>query len=164
MRLYILMMRQDDPKKCTAAKLIRFGLARNIRAASGSGIILDPFATETLLPSDRQSASSVTAIDCSWNLAESSFTKNFRGTRRRLPPLLAGNPVNYSKIGMLTTAEALSASLFILGCAEQALLLLDKFRWGHTFYELNKNLLEEYSKLTSSGGIQTILRQYGLSF
>ena len=30
MRINILMLNQDDPKKCTAAKLVRFGLAKKI--------------------------------------------------------------------------------------------------------------------------------------
>jgi pre-rRNA-processing protein TSR3 len=56
----------------------------------------------------------------------------------------------------------LAASLFILGSREQSLELLDKFKWGHTFYELNQNLLEEYSKLESEEQIELILKDYGL--
>ena len=63
----------------------------------------------------------------------------------------------------LTTAEALSASLFILGFRDEALAILDKFKWGHTFYELNQNLLEDYSKLESEDQIDVILKEYGLS-
>jgi len=62
----------------------------------------------------------------------------------------------------LTTAEALAGSLFILGFKEQALQLLDKFKWGHTFYELNQNLLDEYSKLENEEQIESILKDYGL--
>jgi pre-rRNA-processing protein TSR3 len=70
--------------------------------------------------------------------------------------------VNYSKLNKLTTAEALAASLFILGFKEQSLELLDKFKWGHTFYELNQNLLKEYSKLENESQIELILKDYGL--
>jgi len=70
--------------------------------------------------------------------------------------------VNYSKLNKLTTAEALSASLFILGFKEQSLELLDKFKWGHTFYELNQNLLDEYSKLENEEQIESILQDYHL--
>ena len=105
---------------------------------------------------------SIIGIDCSWNLADQAFSKKFAGIKRKLPPLLAGNPVNYSKLNKLTTAEALSASLFILGSKEQALELLDKFKWGHTFYELNQNLLDEYSKLEDESQIELILKDYGL--
>ncbi len=90
------------------------------------------------------------------------FLKKFNGIKRKLPPLFAGNPVNYSKLNKLTTAEALSGSLFILGFKEQSLELLNKFKWGHTFYELNQNLLEDYSKAENESHIETILNDYGL--
>jgi len=70
--------------------------------------------------------------------------------------------VNYSKLNKLTTVEALSGSLFILGFKEQSLELLNKFKWGHTFYELNQNLLIEYSKAETEEEIQMILVDYGL--
>ena len=70
--------------------------------------------------------------------------------------------MNYSKLNKLTTAEALAGSLFILGFKEQSLQLLDKFKWGHTFYELNQNLLDEYSKLENEEQIESILKDYGL--
>lgn len=162
MRLQVLMFYQDDPKKCTAAKLVKFGLAKSA-SSTKKGLVLDPFSADTLIPADRHAASSIVGIDCSWNLAEQAFAKKFGGIKRRLPPLMAGNPVNYSKLGKLTTAEALSASLLIMGFWEQGLSLLDKFKWGHTFYELNQNLLEEYSKITSQDQIPSIIKQYGLT-
>ena len=156
------MFYQDDPKKCTAAKMVKFGLAQSIKKIGAKGMVLDPFAEKTLLPKDRSIINTVIGIDCSWNLADQAFSKKFNGIKRKLPPLFAGNPVNYSKLNKLTTAEALSASLFILGFREQSLELLDKFKWGHTFYELNHNLLDEYSKLENESQIELILKDYGL--
>ena len=163
MKLQVLMFYQDDPKKCTAAKMIKFGLAQNITKIGNNGLVLDPFSKKTLLPKDKFLVNSVVGIDCSWNLADQAFSKKFNGIKRKLPPLLAGNPVNYSKLNKLTTAEALSASLIILGYEEQGLELLDKFKWGHTFYELNQNLFEEYSKLENEEQIELILKDYGLA-
>jgi len=40
--------------------------------------------------------------------------------------------------------------------------LLNKFKWGHTFYELNQNLLNDYSNAKNEEQIQTILGDYGL--
>jgi len=162
-KLQVLMFYQDDPKKCTAAKMVKFGLAQNIAKIGNNGLVLDPFSKKTLLPKDRFLVNSVVGIDCSWNLANQAFSKKFNGIKRKLPPLLAGNPVNYSKLNKLTTAEALSASLIILGYKEQGLELLDKFKWGHTFYELNQNLFEEYSKLENEEQIELILKDYGLA-
>jgi pre-rRNA-processing protein TSR3 len=157
------MFYQDDPKKCTAAKMVKFGIAKNIKKIGNRGIVLDPFSEKTLLPKDKSLANTLIGIDCSWNLVEQAFSKNFNGIKRKLPPLLAGNPVNYAKFNKLTTAEALSASLFILGFKDEALEILDKFKWGHTFYELNQNLLDEYSKLESEDQIDVILKEYGLT-
>ncbi len=158
MKLQVLMFFQDDPKKCTAAKMVKFGLAKNIKKIGKKGLVLDPFSEKTLLPKDVSSINSIVGIDCSWNLVDRTFSKKFNGIKRKLPPLLAGNPVNYSKLNKLTTAEALSASLFILGFKEQSLELLNKFKWGHTFYELNQNLLDEYSKLENENQIEAILK------
>lgn len=162
MKLQVLMFYQDDPKKCTAAKMVKFGLAQNIKKIGNRGMVLDPFSKKTLIPKDRSLINTIVGIDCSWNLADQAFLKKFNGIKRKLPPLLAGNPVNYSKLNKLTTAEAMSASLFILGFKEQSLELLNKFKWGHTFYELNQNLLDEYSKLENEEQIESILKDYHL--
>ena len=163
MKLQVLMFYQDDPKKCTAAKMIKFGFAKSIKKIANNSLVLDPFSQQTLLPKDRTSINTIVGIDCSWNLAEKAFSKNFNGLKRKLPPLLAGNPVNYAKLNKLTTAEALSAALFILGFKKESLELLDKFKWGHTFYELNQNLLEEYSNADSENQVDMILKDYGLA-
>jgi len=156
------MFYQDDPKKCTAAKMVKFGLAQNVKKIGSKGLVLDPFAEKTLLPKDVSVINSIVGIDCSWNLADHAFSQKFNGIKRKLPPLLAGNPVNYSKLNKLTTAEALSGSLFILGFKEQSLELLNKFKWGHTFYELNQNLLNDYSQSKTEDDIKTIMTDYGL--
>ena len=156
------MFRQDDPKKCTAAKIVKFKLATSVRTTSSNTILLDPFAKRTLLNDDRLLADSITGIDCSWELAEKMFKKKFTGIARKLPPLLAGNPVNYSKLNKLTTVEAIAGAAFILGFEDLTNELLDKFKWGHTFYDLNRNLLEDYSKANSEEEINLIIKEYGL--
>ena len=157
------MFRQDDPQKCTAAKLVKFGLAKNVRRTKSTTLILDPFSERTILKNDRNLVDSITGIDCSWNLAEKTFTKQFSGISRKLPPLLAGNPVNYSKLGKLSTVEAIAGAAFIMGFDSMAHDLLGKFKWGHTFYDLNKDLLIDYSEAKSEEEIHTLAKQYGLS-
>ncbi len=76
MKLKVLMFYQDDPKKCTAAKMVKFGLARNITKISKKGLVLDPFSEQTLLPKDKSSINSIIGIDCSWNLTDQVFSKN----------------------------------------------------------------------------------------
>jgi pre-rRNA-processing protein TSR3 len=162
MNIQVFMLKQDDPKKCTAAKLVKFGLAKGVLKTQSNTIILDPFAPKTILRQDATIARSITGIDCSWNLAENTFARKFHGIPRKLPPLLAGNPVNYSKLNKLTTVEAIAGACFILGYEQLAIELLDKFNWGHTFYELNKDLLKDYSKIKSEREIEFLLVEYGL--
>jgi len=126
-------------------------------------VILHPFAQEFVLKEDRNLADSITAIDCSWELAQKMFLRRFDGLSRRLPPLLAGNPVNYTKVGKLTTAEAIAAALYIMGFNDMADSILNKFKWGHTFYELNQDLLTEYSNAETSEKIIEISQDYGLA-
>lgn len=160
MKIQVVMLKQDDPKKCSAAKLVKFGLAKDVKKTSGKTLILDPFAKKSIMNSDKKLVDSVTGIDCSWNLVDQTFTTNFSGIHRKLPPLFAGNPVNYSKLNKLTTVEAIAATVFILGNKDLCLQLLDKFKWGHTFFDLNKNLLEDYSKLESEDQIHSLLKEY----
>ena len=50
--------------------------------------------------------------------------------------------------------------MYITGYKEEAAKLLDKFVWGHSFIELNKNLLEEYSNASSSDEVIKIQEKY----
>ena len=164
MKINLLMFYQDDPKKCTAAKLIKFGLARKITKSQSKTVLLHPYAKKTLLSNEKSLFTSITGIDCSWTLAEEVFQKNFVGVSRKLPPLLAGNPVNYSKINKLTTVEAIAGAAFILGYEELSQKLLEKFNWGHTFLELNENLLRDYQKVKSEDQVNEIIREYGYEY
>jgi len=162
MKIQILLLKQDDPKKCTAEKLVKFGLAKSIKRPLKNSLVLDPFSKHTLLPKDKKLVNSVTAIDCSWNLSDKTFSEKFSGIHRKLPPLFAGNPVNYSKINKLSTVEAIAAALFILGFENTSLQFLDKFKWGHTFLELNEDLLKDYTKLKKESEINLILKEFGI--
>lgn len=162
MNVQIFMLKQDDPTKCTAAKLVKFGLAKQVRQTLRETIVLDPFSEQTLMKGDSYGVGSITAIDCSWELAQKIFGRRFKGISRKLPPLLAGNPVNYSKVGKLTTAESLAASLYIMGFNEMSYEILNKFKWGHTFFELNGELLKEYAEANTSEEVLSISRSYGL--
>ena len=160
MNLNVLMLKQDDPRKCSAAKLVKFGLAKPVIRTASRTLILNPFSKKTLLKSDKKLVHSITGIDCSWNLAVPAFQKPFSGISRKLPPLLAGYPINYSKLNKLATVEALAAAVYILGESDLAHTLLQKFKWGNTFFELNKNLLQDYSKAQSESEILEICNEY----
>ena len=162
MNLKVLMLKQDDPRKCSAAKLVKFGLAKPVTRTASRTLILNPFSKKTLLKSDKKFVNSITGIDCSWNLITSAFKKPFTGISRKLPPLLAGNPINYSKLNKLSTVEALAGAVYILGETDLTHNLLQKFKWGNTFFELNKNLLQDYSKAQAEAEILEICHEYRL--
>jgi pre-rRNA-processing protein TSR3 len=161
-KISILMHRQDDPNKCTAAKLIKFKMAKEVKKIPFNFILLDPFSKITLTKKDKQNIHGICAIDCSWKLAINTIriSKRANINNRKLPALLAGNPTNYAKLGMLSTSEAISAALYILEYKEQAYEIMNKFKWGHTFIELNYNLLEDYSNITDPQRIKEIEKEY----
>ena len=71
--------------------------------------------------------------------------------------------MNYSKLNKLSTVEALAAAVYILGEYDLTHTLLQKFKWGNTFFELNKNLLQDYSKAQSESEILEICHEYRLA-
>lgn len=163
LKVCVYMLGQDDPSKCTAAKLTRFGLAERIRHISYNTLLLNPFSREMLSKKEGLSCRSVCAIDCSWEKAGevlSRYRELRHGNHRRLPAMLAANPTNYSKLGKLSSAEALAGCLFILGYEDKAIQLLNKFKWGPTFLKLNDNLLRDYLNADSLEAIMETERQY----
>jgi pre-rRNA-processing protein TSR3 len=162
MRVYVLLLRQDDPHKCTAAKLAKFGFARalfNDRKIPKRSLVLNPLAARMLLPNDRNQGSLV-AIDCSWEKVQIEFRRGLPGLARRLPTLLAANPTNYAKKHKLSSVEALAAASFIMGYKGIAEKLLSLFKWGDTFLTLNKELLEAYSSAASEEELSEIESQF----
>jgi len=152
-RLYVLQLRQDDPKKCTAAKLVKFGLAKplyKLKQIPANCITLNPYAPTPLLNKDRVQALKygLAAIDCSWERVQTTFSARLPGKNVKLPTLLPSNPVNYAKPNKLSSLEALAASLHVMGFQEQANQLLSIFKWGPYFLTLNAQPLEAYASAT----------------
>jgi len=158
-----MLLNQDDPSKCTALKLVKFRLAIQVRTFHRQSIVLNPFSDILLSACDRSTSESICAVDCSWKKIQHIAEKQtaFRSrNNRRLPFLLAGNPTNYSKVGKLSTAEALAGSTYILGNKSLSIELMSKFKWGHTFLELNAEPLEEYCHATNQEEVMRVERDY----
>jgi len=159
----VYMLRQDDPFKCTAAKLAKFRLAEPVRFIRRSSILLNPFSRLPVMKKDIEIADSICAIDCSWERADEVLRRQplaSQGIGRRLPAMLAANPTNYAKLGKLSSAEALAGALYVLGEKKLASDIMDKFKWGHTFLELNSNLLEDYARAETENQITQLEKEY----
>ena len=166
MKLIVFHANEDDPKKCSARKLAKFGyvkLETNIRKTPKDCILLNPFSKKSLSREDKTIAEKhgILAVDCSWKNAEKSFEYlNKRCKPRALPFIIAVNPVNYGKPFKLTTLEAFAASLYILDEVERAKEILNLYKWGPHFLELNKEPLEDYRKAENSEEVVQKMKQY----
>ncbi len=145
LRLYALHLNQDDPKKNTVLKLARFNLiklGKKLSEFPKNAIILDPFSKNIINIKDRINLkkSGIIVVDCSWAQIDLVFNQKFK-MGRKLPHLLAANSVNYGKWDKLSSAEAIAAGLYITGFKDEAKILLSKFSWGKSFWEINKKYL-----------------------
>jgi len=165
-RLYVYHARQDDPKKCSARRMQKFGLAtvyESVDKLPTGAILLNPMAEKSLSPDDaRYAGKGIVVLDCTWDEVERIFPmlRPKRLKERALPYLLASNPVNYGKPFVLNSAEAFVSALFILGYREHAGEVADRFKWGETFLTLNKEPLEAYASAKDSADVIRIQKEF----
>lgn len=155
---------QCDPRKCTAKRMLRFGLAREVRSLKRvprGCIVLDPYAEQALSPADAHAAEhrGLLVMDLSWRNIE-DFPELPNAKHRGLPFLVAANPVHYGRPMELNSAEAVAAALYIMGETEQATSLLSKFSWGEGFLTLNREPLDRYSRAVDSAEVVRIQSEY----
>ncbi len=167
-RVYVFDAAQCDPKKCSARRMKRMGLAEEVTRLSRlprKAILLDPYAKRALSKADAEVARrrGLVVLDCSWERAEETF-KNARRiarlTPRGLPFLLPANPVSYGKAGRMSSLEAVAGALFILGDRAHAHRVAAAQKWGPTFLQLNAEPLEEYAAAVDSTEVVRIQRAY----
>lgn len=161
--VYIHDKCQCDPKKCTAKKMIKFGLGKEAKLLSqipSGALVLSPFSDRALSPADRRhGAKGLAVMDLTWTNIE-GFPKVRKAEERALPYLLASNPINWGRPMELNSAEAVMAALIILGEKEQAEEFLGRFNWAPEFMRLNGAMLEDYSKAADSTEVVRIQNEY----
>ena len=166
MDVTIFHANECDKKKCTAIKLEKEGKARlvyKLRKIPRGAIVLNPFSDKSVSMEDRKYVEKrgVVGLDCSWNKVNKSATFfSLSKYHRSLPFLIATNPVNYGKPCTLSTVEAIAATFYITGFKDKAKDLMDGFKWGHTFIELNHDLLELYSEQETSAEVVDVQNQF----
>jgi pre-rRNA-processing protein TSR3 len=157
--LVIWHLAQDDPKKCTAKKMERFGfvtLTEHPRSLPKDAILLDPTAGVAVSKEDRPIAElhGVVAVDMTWKKAQVAFPEvPGRYHRRALPYLLAANPTAFGRPFLLSTVEAFAATLILVGERPRAEAILDKFGWGRRFLEVNAEPLAAYEQARTSAEV-----------
>jgi pre-rRNA-processing protein TSR3 len=147
---------QCDPKRCTGLRLCHRGLCQkmnvhqtNIRHHHRGSLTLSATASIYVSPNDRRLIANhgIALIDCSWDQLESvkHVIPDTVSASRRLPFLVAVNPVNYGKPYNLSCAEAAAACLLICGYNEEANVVLAEFAWGEEFKKINAEVLHLYA-------------------
>jgi pre-rRNA-processing protein TSR3 len=164
-RLFVYELKQDDPKKCTSRKLVRLGHAIPLSRPSHvprRAVVLNPLTQSVLTPRDRVTAErgGVAVIDCSWTKVTEAFASRQRGVNRRLPYLVAANPVHHGRLFELSSLEAFAAALTILGHGDQAKQIVRIYKWGPVFLALNQEPLAEYARAKSEDEVKAIENAY----
>ncbi|OBZ72737.1 Ribosome biogenesis protein tsr3 [Grifola frondosa] len=161
-----------DPRRCSGKRLARLGLIQDLKVGQRfRGVVVSPKGTQPVSPADREiiARNGLAVVECSWaRLDDVPFGKIASPHERLLPYLIATNPVNYGKPWRLNCVEALAAAFYITGFDSFAERLLAGFGWGHSFWEVNKDLLEQYKTCTSASEVsamqEKILRDLEASY
>jgi pre-rRNA-processing protein TSR3 len=161
LKIYAVIYREDDPAKNTAIKMVKAGLAELVKGPlfKLKLLVLNPYSKDYLGPWHHDVAVKygLLVVDASWRRLDPSKFTSISGVHVKLPPLLPGNPVNYGKPCMLSSVEAVAASVYILGFRGEYELLLGLYKWMSTFHELNRELLDAYSSATSPGELVKVI-------
>lgn len=166
MKVVVYHAEECDPKRCTTRRLAKHNLLKmvlNLNQLPKGAIILDPLALKAVSVEDREKVleKGIVALDCSWKKINSSSAM-FKGSKnhRSLPFLVAANPTNYGRPCILSTAEAIAATFYIVGLKNNAIHIMSSFKWGPHFLELNKELLEAYSQAKTSQEVVNIQNEF----
>ncbi len=166
MKIIVYHAEECDRKKCTTVKLDKKGKVKvvtKLNLVPTSAIILDPYSQKSLSVEDKKTImeKGLVGLDCSWKKIEKvPFRLKTGKNSRSLPFLIAANPTNYGKPCILSTAEAIAASFYIIGFKDIAIDIMSQFKWGPHFLKLNEELLEAYSKAESSLEVVKIQNEF----
>lgn len=155
---------QCDPKKCSGRKLARLSLIKSLKVKQRfHGIVLTPTGDKCVSPADKEivQAKGIAVVDCSWARIDETPIAALKPTHGRLLPfLVAANPINYGRPCQLSCVEAIAATMYITGFKDFAHFYLEKFSWGHSFIELNQEILDIYAGCSDSQSVVKAQNEY----
>ncbi|MDO5819795.1 MAG: DUF367 family protein [Methanobrevibacter sp.] len=166
MRVTVFHANECDKRKCTAFKMEKQGKCKivyKIHQIPRGAVVLNPFSDKAVSYEDRPLVENkgIVGLDCSWNKVSSSASFfSLSKYHRSLPFLIAANPVNFGKPCILSTNEAIAATFYITGFKDEAHHIMDGFKWGHSFIEMNYDLLEAYSDVKTSEEVVKIQNDF----
>ncbi|KAF3491287.1 RLI and DUF367 domain-containing protein [Arthroderma uncinatum] len=147
-----------DPKKCSGKRLMQLGYMRDLGIGHKfPGVVISPNAKQTISPADRPLLEQYGAavVECSWvRVSEVPWSKIGGKTERLLPYLVAANTVNYGKPWRLNCVEALAATFMICGHEDWAEEVLQHFRYGKSFLEINSQIFKRYAACETEADIK----------
>lgn len=152
---------QNDPKRDSGSKLVRMGLARTMKVGQPfAGLVLNSEATTVVSPADLEIVKEygVGGVNCSWNRLDEVKMQKLGKLRnhRLLPFLVAANPVNYGRPFKMNTAEAMAATLYVVGLADEARAMLAPFAYGEEFLRINADALDAYAASGTAAGVRAV--------
>ncbi|MCK9151713.1 DUF367 family protein [Methanobacterium alcaliphilum] len=166
MKVTVYHAEECDRKKCTTFKMAKkgkFKIVYHLNQIPRGAILLNPFAKKSVSREDREIVNKrgVSALDCSWKKVKGSSVM-FKTSKyhRSLPFLVAANPTNYGKPCILSTAEAIAATFYIVGLRDIAEDIMSHFKWGPHFLTLNEELLEAYSRASNSADVVNVQNEF----
>lgn len=150
---------QNDSKRDSGSKLVRMGMAKTLKVGqSYAGVVLSSEAQTVISREDLEIVRThgVGGVNCSWNQLDKVPSRKLGRHRlhRILPFLVAANPVNYGRPFKMNTAEAMAASLYIVGLKQDAHDLMAQFSFGMEFIRLNKDALDAYAEAPDAAGVR----------
>uniref|UniRef100_A0A0D3L184 18S rRNA aminocarboxypropyltransferase n=1 Tax=Emiliania huxleyi (strain CCMP1516) TaxID=280463 RepID=A0A0D3L184_EMIH1 len=150
---------QNDSKRDSGSKLVRLGMAKTLKVGQNyAGIVLSSEAQTVISREDLETVRvhGVGGVNCSWNQLDKVPSRKLGRARlhRILPYMVAANPVNYGRPFKMNTAEAMAASLYIVGLQQDAHDLMAQFSFGAEFLRLNRAALDAYAAAPDAAGVR----------
>ena len=152
---------QNDAKRDSGSKLVRLGMAKTLKIGqSYAGVVLSSEAQTVISREDLETVRlhGVGGVNCSWNQLDKVPSRKLGRARlhRILPYMVAANPVNYGRPFKMNTAEAMAASLYIVGLKQDAHDLMAQFSFGAEFLRLNRAALDAYADAPDAAAVRAV--------